>query len=94
MRFDEIGQPITTTFADYLLPTATEIPNLEVLFHESPSPTNPLGVKGIGETGTIPVIACVISAVENALGPFNVRIREAPLSPIRILEMIEEGRAQ
>ena len=94
MRFDEIGQPITTTFADYLLPTAAEIPNLEVLFHESPSPTNPLGVKGIGETGTIPVIACVISAVENALGPFNVRIREAPLSPIRILEMIDEGRAQ
>jgi carbon-monoxide dehydrogenase large subunit len=94
MRFDEIGQPLTTTFADYLLPTATEIPNMEVLFHESPSPTNPLGVKGIGETGTIPVSACVISAVENALEPFNVRIREAPLSPIRILEMIDEGRAQ
>ena len=94
MRFDEIGQPLTTTFTDYLLPTATEIPNMEVLFHESPSPTNPLGVKGIGETGTIPVSACVISAVENALGPFNVRIREAPLSPIRILEMIDEGRAQ
>lgn len=93
MRFDEIGQPLTTTFADYLLPTATEIPNMEVLFHESPSPTNPLGVKGIGETGTIPVSACVISAVEHALGPFNVRIREAPLSPIRILEMIDEGRA-
>ncbi|MGH9808045.1 MAG: xanthine dehydrogenase family protein molybdopterin-binding subunit, partial [Terriglobia bacterium] len=70
MRFDEIGQPLTTTFADYLLPTATEIPNMEVLFHESPSPTNPLGVKGVGETGTIPVIACVISAVENALVPF------------------------
>jgi carbon-monoxide dehydrogenase large subunit len=51
-------------------------------------------VKGIGETGTIPVSACVISAVENALEPFNVRIREAPLSPIRILEMIDEGRAQ
>jgi aerobic carbon-monoxide dehydrogenase large subunit len=94
MRFNEIGQPLTTTFADYLLPTATEIPDMEVLFHESPSPTNPLGVKGIGETGTIPVSACVISAVENALATFNVRIREAPLSPIRILEMIDEGRGQ
>ena len=57
MRYDELGQPLTTNLADYLLPTATELPNIDVIHHVSPSPLNPLGVKGVGECGTIPAAA-------------------------------------
>jgi carbon-monoxide dehydrogenase large subunit len=80
------------TFADYLLPTATEIPDIEVIFFQTASPTNPIGVKGIGESGTIPVAPAIVSAVEDALAPFGVHISEAPLSPMRILELIEAGQ--
>jgi carbon-monoxide dehydrogenase large subunit len=92
MRYDESGQPLTTTFADYLLPTSTEIPNLELLLRESPSPTNPIGVKGVGEGGTVPVAAAVASAVEDALAPFGVRITEVPILPVRLLELIDGGK--
>jgi aerobic carbon-monoxide dehydrogenase large subunit len=92
MGYDEAGQPVTTTFADYLLPTATEVPMLETLYKETPSPLNPLGVKGVGEAGTIPAAAALISAVEDALTPFNVRIGHVPLTPMKLLEMIREGR--
>jgi aerobic carbon-monoxide dehydrogenase large subunit len=60
---------------------------------ETPSPLNPLGVKGVGEAGTIPVAALVAEAIEDALAPFGVRIREMPLSPPRIRELIEEAAA-
>jgi carbon-monoxide dehydrogenase large subunit len=91
MGFDENAQPVTTTFADYLLPTSTEVPGIELLFHESPSPFNPLGVKGVGEGGTVPVAATVVSAVENALGPFGVHLAQAPITPVRLLELISLG---
>ncbi len=94
MRYDEQGQPITTTFADYLLPTATEVPNIEVLFVETPSTTNPLGVKGLGEAATIAVAPAVIAAVENALEPFGVHINEAPLTPVRVLELIRNSNPE
>jgi len=93
MGYDERGQPLTTTFADYLLPTATELPPLTTLYKETPSPLNPLGVKGVGEVGTIPAAAAVISAIENALEPFDVRIAEFPLSPARIVELIRARAA-
>jgi carbon-monoxide dehydrogenase large subunit len=59
---------------------------------ETPSPLNPIGVKGAGEGGTIPAAACVISAIEDALKPFGVTIAEHPLSPERILQLIDQGR--
>ena len=92
MGYDDQAQPFTGTFADYLLPTATEIPDIEVIFFQTASPTNPIGVKGIGESGTIPVAPAIVSAVEDALAPFGVHISEAPLSPMRILELIEAGQ--
>ena len=92
MGYDDAGQPVTTTFADYLLPTATEVPMLETIYKETPSPLNPLGVKGVGEAGTIPAAAALISAVEDALTPFNVRIGHVPLSPMKLLEMIKAAR--
>jgi carbon-monoxide dehydrogenase large subunit len=91
MGYDDAAQPVTTTFADYLLPTATELPAIELLFHESPSPFNPLGVKGVGEGGTVPVAAAVISAVENALEPYGVRITRAPLSPVDLLKLLSSA---
>src|SRR5262249_3067468 len=54
MGYDDAAQPLTTTFADYLIPSATEVPKIEVIFAEFPSPLNPLGVKGVGESGCVP----------------------------------------
>jgi carbon-monoxide dehydrogenase large subunit len=88
MGYDDGAQPVTTTFADYLLPTSTEVPLLTTLYKETPSPLNPLGVKGVGEAGTIPAAAALISAVEDALAPFNVRIGHFPLTPAKIVELI------
>src|SRR5262249_5122736 len=92
MGYDEAGQPVTTTFADYLLPTAREVPRLETIYRQTPSPLNPLGVKGVGEVGTIPAAAAVISAVEDALRPFAVRIAQVPLSPQTLLGLISAAR--
>src|SRR5208282_1417382 len=88
MGYDAAGQPVTTTFADYLLPTATAVPRFETLYKESPSPHNPLGVKGVGEVGVIPAAAALISAIEDALSPFNVRIAQMPITPPELLELI------
>jgi carbon-monoxide dehydrogenase large subunit len=86
--YDENAQPLTTTFADYLLPLATDVPRIEVGHMVSPSPLNPLGVKGAGEGGTLPAIAAIIGAIEDALAPFGVTIDEAPISPMRIVALI------
>jgi carbon-monoxide dehydrogenase large subunit len=88
MNYDDEGQPLSTTFADYLLATAPEIPRIELILHESPAPSNPLGVKGVGEGGTIPVAAAIASAVESALKPFQVRIQRVPISPVHLMEQI------
>ncbi|HKF99342.1 MAG TPA: xanthine dehydrogenase family protein molybdopterin-binding subunit [Xanthobacteraceae bacterium] len=93
MQYDAAGQPVSTTFADYLLPTATEVPALETLYRETPSPLNPLGVKGVGEAGTIPGAAAVVSAVEDALRPFGVRISQVPIPPQKLLELIHAAQA-
>jgi carbon-monoxide dehydrogenase large subunit len=92
MRYDDQAQPLTTTFADYLLPTSTEIPPLELIFVESPSPTNPLGVKGVGESGTVPVTSCIASAVDDALKDFGVEVRAIPVSPVDLTVQIDACR--
>jgi aerobic carbon-monoxide dehydrogenase large subunit len=93
MKYDADGQPQTTTFADYLLPTAPEVPGCAVEHIETPNPLNPLGVKGAGEGGTIPAPAAIIAAIEDALAPFGVRFSEAPLAPARIVERLREAGA-
>jgi carbon-monoxide dehydrogenase large subunit len=94
MEYDSAAQPLTTTFADYLLPTAMEAPTIQTLYQQTPSPLNPLGVKGVGELGTIPAAAAIISAVEDALQPFGIRLTDVPLSPRKILQMINEARCE
>jgi aerobic carbon-monoxide dehydrogenase large subunit len=91
MGYDESGQPVTTTFADYLLPSATEVPAIKTLYKETPSPLNPLGAKGAGEVSTIPAAAAVISAIEDALQPFGVRIAQTPITPQKLVELITNG---
>ncbi len=93
MIHDEEGQPQTVTYGEYLLPLATEMPRIEIIHIETPSPLNPIGVKGAGEGGTIPAAACIISAIEHALSPYGVRISEHPVSPARIVELIAQARA-
>jgi carbon-monoxide dehydrogenase large subunit len=91
MGYDESGQPVTTSYADYLLPAATDVPLVETLYKETPSPLNPLGVKGVGESGTIPAAAAIVSAIENALEPFGVAIAQVPIRPERLLALIRQS---
>jgi len=88
MGYDDAAQPITTTLADYVMPGATEVPRIEMTLAEYPSPLNPLGVKGVGESGCVPAIGAIISAVENALAPFGVRIGEYPVTPARLFALL------
>jgi len=92
MGYDDAGQPVTTSFAEYLLPTAPTFPMFETQYQETPSPLNPLGAKGAGEVGTIPAAAAVISAIEDALRPYGVRITRCPVTPAILLELIEEAK--
>jgi len=81
MAYDESAQPLTATLADYLLVTASDMPKLDLGHYETPSPLNALGVKGIGESGVIPIPAAIVSAVEDALSPFGVKINQFPIRP-------------
>ena len=88
LHFDEAGQLLTTTFMDYLIPTAMEIPRIELIHLEHPSSLNPLGVKGVGEGGVMPVAPALAAAVEDALASFGARINAVPFSPPDVLEQI------
>lgn len=87
MPYDDDGNPLASTFVDYLLPTACEVPTIEVGHIESPA-ANPLGVKGMGEGGAIASPAAVINAVADALSPLGVTISGSPLGPRQILDMV------
>ena len=85
---DESGQPLTTSFMDYQLMTAADMPALIKIHTETPSPTNALGAKGAGEGGTIPAAAAVVSAIEHALGEGAAHITHYPVSAHWVLEAI------
>ncbi len=93
MGYDENAQPVTTNFAEYLMVTATEIPNVELLHMESPSPLNPLGVKGVGECGIAPATAAIVAAVEDALRPFDVHIAHVPIRPAELVALVAKSGA-
>lgn len=89
--YNEAGQLLSGSLMDYLVPTFAEVPEIETLHFEFASPRNPLGIKGVGEGGAVSPPAALAGAVEDALRPFDVCVREAPLSPERILNLIKEG---
>jgi carbon-monoxide dehydrogenase large subunit len=76
-----------------MLPSAPEIPPMEIHLVEYPSTKNPLGVKGIGESGTVPAASAMISGIEDALRSYGVRIDEAPISPARLFHLIQAASA-
>lgn len=93
--YDKNAQLLTGSFADYLLPTASDFPNVRTVALElKPSPNNPLGAKGAGEGGIIPVGGVIANAVAAALGSFGVQPRELPLTPPLIWQMVQSGRAK
>jgi aerobic carbon-monoxide dehydrogenase large subunit len=88
--YDENGQLLTGSLADYLLPTATDFPSIRAIALElKPSPNNPLGAKGAGEGGIIPVGGVIANAVTAALTTFGVQFNQLPLSPPRVWQMIQ-----
>jgi CO/xanthine dehydrogenase Mo-binding subunit len=86
--YDENGQLLNASLADYLIPSSMEVPRIEVEHETTPSPLNPLGSKGAGEAGTIPVPALFAQALEDALADYDLEILEAPLSPNRLFELL------
>jgi aerobic carbon-monoxide dehydrogenase large subunit len=90
LAYDEDGNPLTTTFMDYLLPTAAEVPVIEHGHVETFSP-GPGGYKGVGEGGAIGAPPAVVNAVADALAPFGVTITRQPLDPARVVALIEEA---
>ena len=93
MLYDDGAQPVSVNFAEYLLPTAHEVPKVHVVHVESPTPNNPLGVKGAGEGGTIPALAAIVGAIEDALSPYGVQLAETPITPSRIVQRLGEARS-
>jgi carbon-monoxide dehydrogenase large subunit len=87
--YDEDGNPLTTTFMDYLLPTSTEVPEIEYVHVETPS-SGPGGYKGVGEGGAIGAPPAVINAVADALAPFGIKITRLPLTPAAIVALLSE----
>ena len=97
LHFDENGALRNASLMDYLLPTAGDVPNIVSDHVETPSPLNPLGVKGAGEAGAIPVGALFAQALDNAFRDIGLEVREIPLSPNRLFELVTEaaeGNAQ
>ena len=89
--YDTAGQLLTTSLADYLMPTAADIPSIEMDHLVSPSPFTDLGTKGVGEGGAIVGPSVVINAVEDALAPFGITIRATPLGPEYLMRLITES---
>jgi aerobic carbon-monoxide dehydrogenase large subunit len=88
------GQPLSVSLAEYLLPTASDLPNIDIVHQEIPSPLNPLGVKGLGEGGAIAPPVAIANAVTDALAPFGVEFNNTPIRPEQIVNAVQAGRAR
>jgi carbon-monoxide dehydrogenase large subunit len=93
LAYDELGNPVATTFMDYLLPTAAEVPIIEYGHIETPS-AGPGGYKGVGEGGAIGAPPAVVNAVADALAPFGVTLTRLPLTPSRIVALLGGRKAE
>jgi CO/xanthine dehydrogenase Mo-binding subunit len=87
--YDDTGQLLNASFMDYLMPTALDVPNIDIGHEETPSPLNPMGVKGAGEAGAIPAGALFAQALEDALSEPGLEIKDIPLSPSKLWELVE-----
>jgi carbon-monoxide dehydrogenase large subunit len=91
--YDGDGQPLTSTLMDYLLPTAMEVPPVEIFHLETLPPVTTAGFKGTGEGGTIGAVSALANAVADALAPLGAEVRELPLSPDRIIRLVAGASA-
>ena len=95
ISYDENGQLLVASLADYMIPLATDVPHLTAIsLEEHPSPNNPLGVKGAGEGGIIPIGGAIAGAVASALSSLGVEPNVLPLTPQRVWQLIEDARAK
>ncbi len=92
--YDDDGQLVSGEFTDYAIPRASTMPWIEIEHTVTPSPVNPLGVKGVGEAGTIGASPAIVNSVVDALSPLGVRHIDMPLSPERIWNLLEKGASQ
>lgn len=92
--YDENGQPLASTFMDYLLPGAAEVPDIRVEHMNSPSPHTAYGIKGLGEGGAIAPPAAIANAINDALRPLRAQVNETPLTPARVRAAIAEARSE
>lgn len=91
--YDAQGQLLTASFMDYLLPSAMEVPHVETVILETPTPLNPLGVKGVGEGGIAGMGGAVANAIADALAPFGVQVRSLPLHPDALFRLLQEAKS-
>jgi 2-furoyl-CoA dehydrogenase large subunit len=94
MAYDDDGQCLTASFMDYLVPTASEAPEIDIAHLVSPSPLTTLGSKGLGESSSMTVPAVLANAVSDALAPLGIRIRELPITPTRLWELMRKARTK
>jgi carbon-monoxide dehydrogenase large subunit len=92
--YDEAAQPLTSTFMDYTIPTAVEVPELELGHQETPTPFTPLGTKGVGESGVGAPLGALCSAIENALPHLDLHLTEVPLTPAKVWAAIRSAPAR
>ena len=88
----DTGQLMTGSLLDYAVPRAEHVPSIRSLFQQTPSPTNPIGVKGIGESGSIAAPPCMVHAVLDALSPFGIKHLDMPMTPPRVWSAIQNAR--
>ena len=91
--YDENGQILTGSFMDYLVPTSMEIPEVDMIHQETPSPLTALGSKGTGEASAMSAPAAIANAVADALRPLGIEVNELPLSPNRIWHWINDAQS-
>jgi 2-furoyl-CoA dehydrogenase large subunit len=91
LAYDEHGQFLTGSFMDYLVPTASEAPEIDIAHIVSPSPLTPLGSKGLGESSSMTVPAVIANAVSDALAPLGIKINELPMTPSKLWTAIDRA---
>jgi carbon-monoxide dehydrogenase large subunit len=92
--YNEQGQPLVGTLADYLTPSAAELPAIKLVHLVTPTPHTEYGVKGMGEGGAIAPPAAIANAVRDALAPLGAEVNETPLTPLRVLAAIRDASAR